>query len=63
MAYDKNLHEKLFDSMVEYERFYLYLQHASMYTFVHLEAVHWDKLEQSLLEDGEPKARSGLKRV
>ena len=48
LAYDKNLHRKLFDGAVEYERFYRYLRYASMNTFEHLAAVYWDKLEQLL---------------
>ena len=30
MAYDKNLHKKSFDGVVEYERFYRYLRYESM---------------------------------
>ena len=32
LAYDKNLHKKLFDSVVEYERFYRYLRYASIHS-------------------------------
>ena len=44
LAYDKNLHKKLFDGEVEYDRFYRYLRYASMNTFIHLAEKYWDKM-------------------
>ena len=56
LAYDKNLHKKLFDGAVAYERFYRYLRYVSMNTLIYLEEVYWDKMIQLLLEDAEPRA-------
>ena len=61
IAYDKKSQKKFFDGEVEYERFYQYLRYASMNTFEHLAAVYWDKLEQLLREDGEPRAAEWFK--
>ena len=55
------MQRKWFDGEVEYERFYRYLRYASMNTFEHLAAVYWDKLEQLLREDGEPRAADWFK--
>ena len=60
-AYDKNLHKKLFDGDVEYERFYWYLRYASLNTFIHLADVYWDKMIERLEEDEQHRAAEWFK--
>ena len=56
LAYDKRTHKKLFTGEIKFERFYRYLQYASLNTFIHLVDVFWDKMVELLEDDGQEKA-------
>ena len=58
IAHDKKRHKELFTGDIEFERFYRYLQYASLNTFIHLAEVFWDKMIELLEDDSQDKAPS-----
>ena len=46
----------LFTGEIKFERFYQYLQYASLNTFIHLADVYWDEMVEQLEDDSQEKA-------
>ena len=56
LAFDKKMHRNLFEGDIKFEKFYLYLQYASLNTFMHLVDVFMDKIIELFEGDHQERA-------